>query len=92
VSAPEDLADRGAAATRPEIQQQPAAWREVAGIARAESGRVRAFLDPLLAQPGLRVVLTGAGTSAFAGQVLAPFPDGEVNRVVRGVTVHPLPA
>ncbi|SDS30352.1 tagatose-6-phosphate ketose/aldose isomerase [Friedmanniella luteola] len=85
MSAPEDLAARGAAATWPEIQQQPEAWRDVARIARAESARVRAFLDPLLAQPGLRVVLTGAGTSAFAGEVLAPALARRLGRRVDAV-------
>jgi len=70
--AQDDLAALGAAATWPEIRQQPDAWRDVARVAQEDSARVRAFLDPLLAQPQLRIVLTGAGTSAFAGQVLAP--------------------
>lgn len=59
---------RGAHATASEIAQQPRLWREVAGSARTAS---RDFVELLLARPGLRVVLTGAGTSAFAGQVLA---------------------
>lgn len=59
---------RGATHTRQEIAQQPALWRQVsAGVAEA-----RAFVAPLVARPGLRVVLTGAGTSAFAGEVVAP--------------------
>lgn len=85
MNAPDDPAARGAAATWPEIQQQPDAWRDVARAVRAESAQVRAFLDPLLAQPELRVVLTGAGTSAFAGQVLAPALARELGRRVDAV-------
>jgi tagatose-6-phosphate ketose/aldose isomerase len=59
-------------ATWREIGQQPAVWRELAATLNARAAEVRAFLDPLLARPDLRIVLTGAGTSAFAGEVLAP--------------------
>jgi len=59
-------------ATWREIRQQPAVWREVATTMVERSDEVRAFLEPLLARPDLRIVLTGAGTSAFAGSVLAP--------------------
>jgi tagatose-6-phosphate ketose/aldose isomerase len=64
--------DRESAATYREIKQQPAVWRELAGILSERAAEVSAFLDPLLARPDLRIVLSGAGTSAFAGEVLAP--------------------
>jgi tagatose-6-phosphate ketose/aldose isomerase len=64
--------DRGAAATYREIVQQPGVWREVAGMLAGRSTEVTGFLEPLLARPELRIVLTGAGTSAFAGEVLRP--------------------
>lgn len=60
---------QGAHWTSTEIAQQPRLWREVTTSGHEPT---RAFLAPVLARPGLRVVLTGAGTSAFAGQVLAP--------------------
>lgn len=58
--------------TAREIAQQPAVWLEVARLIAAEQGRLRAFLDPSLARPGVRVLLSGAGTSAFIGTCLAP--------------------
>jgi tagatose-6-phosphate ketose/aldose isomerase len=81
----DDLAAQGAAATWPEIQQQPEVWREVAAVVDRESPRLRRFLDPLLALPDLRVVLTGAGTSAFAGEVLAPALARTLRRRVEAV-------
>lgn len=75
----------GAAATWREIHQQPTAWREVAATMSARSAHVRAFLDPLLVQPELRIVLTGAGTSAFAGEVLAPALTRALGRRVDAV-------
>ena len=59
-------------ATAREIGQQPAVWREVVAASGDREAQVRGFLDPLLARPDLRIVLSGAGTSAFAGEVLAP--------------------
>ncbi len=72
-------------ATWHEILQQPAAWREVAVTAVARSAEVRAFLEPLLDRADLRIVLTGAGTSAFAGEVLAPALSRTLGRRVDAV-------
>ncbi|MGN6300194.1 MAG: SIS domain-containing protein [Angustibacter sp.] len=59
---------RGASHTTQEIAQQPALWRQVGEVVAA----ARSFVDPLVGRPDLRVVLTGAGTSSFAGEVVAP--------------------
>lgn len=58
--------------TYAEIHQQPAMWRAVAAATVERHDELHAFLDPVLARPGLRIILTGAGTSAFAGAILAP--------------------
>ncbi|MFE5141382.1 SIS domain-containing protein [Streptomyces fagopyri] len=60
----------GADHTVAEIAQQPAVWREVGAIVAGDRDSLDAFLGPLLAQKDLRIVLTGAGTSAFAGEVV----------------------
>jgi tagatose-6-phosphate ketose/aldose isomerase len=65
-------AKQGGEATAREIAQQPEVWREVNSLLVSRRDDIDAFLRPLLADPGLRVVLTGAGTSAFAGEILAP--------------------
>ncbi|MFJ4926586.1 SIS domain-containing protein [Streptomyces sp. NPDC088736] len=62
--------DSGADHTTAEIVQQPGVWREVGAVVAAERGALDAFLEPLLADGNLRIVLTGAGTSAFAGDVV----------------------
>ncbi|WP_343636076.1 SIS domain-containing protein [Roseateles sp.] len=67
-----DLDRRGAAHTAREIAQQPAVWQAVHDLVRARRAALDAFLRPLLALPELRIVLTGAGSSAFIGQCLAP--------------------
>jgi tagatose-6-phosphate ketose/aldose isomerase len=61
----------GAAWTAREITQQPQVWPEVARRI-ADDTELAGFLAPLLANPQLRVLLTGAGTSSFIGECLAP--------------------
>ena len=69
---PSELAHRGGTHTAREIAHQPAVWQTVHDQLQAERPRLDAFLAPLLALPDLRIVLTGAGSSAFIGQCLAP--------------------
>ncbi|GHE08291.1 SIS domain-containing protein [Klenkia taihuensis] len=80
-----DLESAGAGATAREIAQQPDLWAAVAGIVADRRTDLDAFLRPLLARPELRIVLTGAGTSAFAGQVVAPALSRRLHRVVEAV-------
>lgn len=62
----------GSEATVREISQQPDVWREAAAGIAGERAAIDAFLEPLLALDDLRIVLTGAGTSAFIGEIAAP--------------------
>lgn len=66
------LESEGGIWTAREIAQQPAVWTMIEGVMTREAGALRAFLDPLLERRDLRIVLTGAGTSAFVGECLAP--------------------
>jgi tagatose-6-phosphate ketose/aldose isomerase len=69
---PEEIETRGGQWTAREIVQQPGIWQEVEQLIRSDTGSVAAFLTPLLQRPDLRIVLTGAGTSSFIGECLAP--------------------
>src|SRR3954462_10307175 len=71
--------------TSREIRQQPALWREVSATAAVQRTATQAFLRPLLETANLRIVLTGAGTSAFAGQILAPALSCSLRRRVEAV-------
>lgn len=55
-----------------EIDQQPRLWRELARTLGGRRAELDAFLAPVLADPSARIVLTGAGTSAYAGELAAP--------------------
>jgi len=80
-----ELVAHGAWDTAREIAQQPELWREVATDAAERRAEVERFLAPLLADRGLRVVLTGAGTSAFVAEVLAPSLTRELHRRIDAV-------
>jgi tagatose-6-phosphate ketose/aldose isomerase len=82
---PEDLLARGASVTVREIAQQPRLWRQVAASAASRRAATDAFLRPLLQRRDLRIVLAGAGTSAFAGAVLAPALTRSLRRRVDAV-------
>ena len=73
-----------------EINQQPALWREVAATVAERTEQTQRFLAPMLARPDLRIVLTGAGTSAFAGQLLAPALTRQLRRRVDAVATTDL--
>lgn len=59
--------------TEEEIRHQPRAWiRSLTNIDALRSA-LNNFLEPLLRKENLRVILTGAGTSAFIGDIIAPW-------------------
>lgn len=76
--------------TEREIAQQPDVWRTLGADLAARAEEIDAFLAPLLAKPDLRIVLTGAGTSAFAGQTLAPGLSRRLRRRVDAVATTDL--
>lgn len=76
---------RGGAWTAREICQQPQMLRRTQDGLRTRQSEIEAFLAPLLARPELRIVLTGAGTSAFIGDSLAPWLAAHLKRRVESI-------
>ena len=66
-----DLQRQGGLWTAREIEQQPEMLRQTQSLLSAQKAEIEAFLQPLLDRK-VRVILTGAGTSAFIGSCLAP--------------------
>ena len=85
----EQIDAAGAHWTAREILQQPRVWEE---IAAADDSAVARFLRPPLARADLRIVLTGAGTSAFVGQCLAPALTRRLRRRVEAIATTDLVA
>jgi tagatose-6-phosphate ketose/aldose isomerase len=67
-----ELETAGGIWTAREISQQPAVWPKIQRQLDGHAAALRAWLRPLLDRKDLRIVLTGAGTSAFIGETLAP--------------------
>ena len=70
-----ELAASGALHTAREIAQQPRMLRATHALVASLRAQLDAFAAPLTRSPGARVILTGAGTSAYIGQCLAPLLD-----------------
>jgi tagatose-6-phosphate ketose/aldose isomerase len=70
--------------------RQPAVLTQVAALVTGERARIDAFLTPLLDDPTLRIVLTGAGTSAFIGDCLAPALFTQLDRRVEAIATTEL--
>jgi tagatose-6-phosphate ketose/aldose isomerase len=58
--------------TAGEIRQQPGTWPAVARTVAAARADIDRLLGDALVDPRTRIVLTGAGTSAYIGEVVAP--------------------
>lgn len=79
------LTRAGALHTAREIEQQPASWQRTLALARERRLQLETFLAPLLARPELRIILSGAGSSAFIGQCLAPTLSRQLGRQVLAI-------
>lgn len=64
--------------TEKEIRQQPAIWTEAISQLENQRAAIDAFLQPLLAKSRLKIILTGAGTSAFIGEMIVPWLNRHV--------------
>ena len=85
VFAPPSLPSLGAIHTIPEILGQPdlwlATWEE---LCRKEKD-LGAFMEDAFQDPGREVVLTGAGSSAFIGELLQGYYSRRLKRCVRAI-------
>lgn len=68
---PQAWRDIGGLHTAEEIAQQPVLWGELYASLRSGRERVAAFLGDCLDNPLQRVILTGAGSSAYVGEIVA---------------------
>ncbi|KGQ70932.1 sugar isomerase [Chelonobacter oris] len=71
--------------TAKEICQQPVCWQQTQALIEAQQPQIEKFLAPLTAQSELRIILTGAGSSAFSGEILAPFMNQLIKRQTRAI-------
>ena len=71
--------------TYTEICQQPKTWEKVAADVFQKRSDVRKKIEAILNINNARIILTGAGSSAFAGEAIAPILSNKLNRVVEAI-------
>ena len=70
----EDLIELGAEITTREIYQQPQVWQTAFENYKAQADEIVAFLNGIGEKHDyIKVILTGAGTSAYVGETLLPY-------------------
>ena len=70
----EELLELGAEITTREIYQQPDVWKEAFEAYQAKRDEIAAFLQDIADRHDyIKVILTGAGTSAYVGDTLVPY-------------------
>jgi tagatose-6-phosphate ketose/aldose isomerase len=84
------LSRAGALWTAREIAQQPASWLRTRDAIAERAASIGKFLAPLLRRPDLRIILTGAGSSAFIGECLAPLLLHRLDRRVEAIATTDL--
>lgn len=62
------LIEKGAVHTAMEIEMQPELWKKVRDKFFVERNSILKFVSPVLENPEIQIILTGAGSSAFIGQ------------------------
>lgn len=70
-----DLLASEAIWTAREIEQQPRMLQQTHALLSGMREQIEAFVAPVAGNAGARVILTGAGSSSYIGQCLAPLLD-----------------
>jgi tagatose-6-phosphate ketose/aldose isomerase len=88
----EQLGDKKAYRTAIEISHQPDAWQEAYLLAEAARSKIGHKIDTFLQLPGARIILSGAGSSAFIGGCLAPIFRNQIRARVDAIATTDLVA
>ena len=78
--------------TAKEILQQPDTWKESVNSLLKNKSEIKTFIDSFLSKKDYRIILTGAGTSAFAGEVCEPYLTNFLNHRVEAIATTDLVA
>ncbi len=78
--------------TAKEIVQQPSTWREAVKNLYNNKNNIKIFLEEFSSKDNYRIILTGAGTSAFAGETCEPYLTKILNKKVEAIATTDLVA
>ncbi|MFD2101502.1 SIS domain-containing protein [Flagellimonas iocasae] len=84
------LIDKNNSNTFMEINAQPRLWHKTYSIIKSSRTELVKFLEGALAHEDLKIILTGAGTSAYIGEVLNKSFQRKVNRATEAIATTDL--
>ncbi|WP_335966555.1 SIS domain-containing protein [Galbibacter sp. PAP.153] len=76
--------------TEREITAQPRLWNETYNMLIKEKENIKRFLSPILAHQNLRIILSGAGSSAFIGETAQGIIQKNTNRITQSIATTDL--
>ena len=76
--------------TQKEIFQQPELWTQVHEKLSHSKDAIKDFLSPLIAEPHQRIILTGAGSSAFIGETAVQQVSKLTGKIVQAISTTDL--
>ncbi|CEH34164.1 SIS domain-containing protein [Romboutsia lituseburensis] len=78
--------------TAKEITQQPTVWKEAVLNIKKNKNKINDFMNKFSSIKDSRIILTGAGTSAFAGETCEPYLTNLLNKRVEAIATTDLVA
>ena len=72
--------------TAKEIMQQPDCWRATLAIVKAARTQLDSWLAGVLDKPNAQIIFTGAGTSAYVGEVVVGYLNQQLDITCRSVS------
>lgn len=69
--------------TATEIFNQPDLWIETLNIIESNQEEISKFVKAKIEKENLRIIFTGAGTSAYVGEILTPFLNKKENGIFK---------
>jgi tagatose-6-phosphate ketose/aldose isomerase len=81
-----DLKAKNAYWTAYEIAQQPVVWKKLEKCISEKRNEIDEWLSKPLSDPHCRIILTGAGTSAYIGESIAPYLSKKLSKPVEAIS------
>jgi tagatose-6-phosphate ketose/aldose isomerase len=86
----EEIEEKGGLHTAREIEGQPVLWQEVYNLILSQKLCIQKFLSPLRANADMRIILTGAGSSAFIGEASQGIVQANTKRLTQAIATTDL--
>ena len=68
-----------------EIYQQPELWLETLKIVESNKDKINNFMKDRMNREKIRVIFTGAGTSAYVGDIIVPYLNREKEYIYEAI-------